>query len=245
MAKGDPSLALGTSTMTLLELTSAYAAVAGNRFPVQPTAFAKRADGWFDWLVANRHRLSSQTHADIEALLRRAVSQGTGRAAALSIPSYGKTGTTQDNRDALFVGYADGLVVGVWIGNDDNTPLGAVHGGGMPAQIWRNFMSQALGPKAAPARKKPAPNPSGPVEPLDVPDVRDIPLGDAARLRVENGGATLGTEVNGVPLDLTIDQDGVRIDTDRIQAELDRRRDQAEAARRQPAPTATAPPAAP
>jgi penicillin-binding protein 1A len=176
--------------------------------------------------------MSGRTHDDMQALLRRAVSQGTGRAAALSIPSYGKTGTTQDNRDALFVGYANDLVVGVWVGNDDNTPLGAVPGGGLPARVWRDFMSQALGRKAAPTREAPAPNPSGPVEPLDVPDARDIPLGDSTRLRVENGGATIGADVGGVPVDVRIDQDGVRLDTDRIQAELERRRAEIEAAAR-------------
>ena len=71
--------------------------------------------------------------------------RGTGRAAALSVPTFGKTGTTQDYRDALFVGFAGGLVVGVWIGNDDNSPLPRVAGGGQPARIWRSFMSEALG----------------------------------------------------------------------------------------------------
>ncbi|MFN7051878.1 MAG: penicillin-binding protein, partial [Gemmobacter sp.] len=58
-----------------------------------------------------------------------AVNRGTGRAASLAVPNYGKTGTSQDYRDALFVGYAGDLVVGVWVGNDDNTPLGGITGG--------------------------------------------------------------------------------------------------------------------
>ena len=79
----------------------------------------------------------------LRAMLAGAVSDGTGRAAALSIPTFGKTGTTQDYRDALFIGFAGDLVVGVWVGNDDNRPMSRVAGGGMPARIWRNFMIRA------------------------------------------------------------------------------------------------------
>ena len=85
-------------------------------------------------------------------MLRAAVNRGTGRAARLPQANFGKTGTSQDNRDALFVGYANGLVVGVWIGNDDNSPLRGISGGGLPARIWRDFMTQASGQKAAPRR---------------------------------------------------------------------------------------------
>jgi penicillin-binding protein 1A len=233
LAKGDPSLALGTSTMTLLELTAAYAGVAANEFPARARAFPAEKEGWFGWLFADRHRLSRRTHADIDAKLRRAINQGTGRAAMLSIPSYGKTGTSQDNRDALFVGYAGDLVVGVWIGNDDNSPLAGIHGGGLPARIWRDFMNRALGKVPARSRAAPSPNPSGPVEPMDVPEVGDIPLGDRTRLRIDPDGATIGTDVEGVPVDLRIDRDGVRVDTDRIEREIERRRQQAAAAAEQ------------
>ena len=77
-------------------------------------------------------------------LLYAAANNGTGRRAALAIPTFGKTGTTQENRDALFVGFAGDLVVGVWVGRDDNGSLGKVSGGTVPAQIWRNFMVSAL-----------------------------------------------------------------------------------------------------
>ena len=60
------------------------------------------------------------------------------------IPTFGKTGTTQENRDALFIGFAGDLVVGVWVGRDDNKSLGKISGGTVPAQIWRNFMTSAL-----------------------------------------------------------------------------------------------------
>src|SRR4029079_4952480 len=77
-------------------------------------------------------------------LLYAAANNGTGRRAALSVPTFGKTGTTQENRDALFIGFAGNLVVGVWVGRDDNKSLGKISGGTVPAEIWRSFMSSAL-----------------------------------------------------------------------------------------------------
>lgn len=210
--EGDPSVALGTSTMTLIELTAAYAGVAANDYPVEPTAFTAEQPGWLERLFDGRDSLDDGEHDDIELLLRRAVNRGTGRAAMLSVPNFGKTGTTQDHRDALFVGYAGGLVVGVWVGNDDNTPMPGVTGGALPARIWRDFMNQALGVRAAPARPQPSPDPSGPVEPLDVPELGDIPLGEAANLRIGEGGATISGEIEGVPVDVRIDGNGARVE---------------------------------
>ncbi|MBO9499500.1 MAG: penicillin-binding protein [Novosphingobium sp.] len=213
LAEGDPSLALGTSTMNLMELTAAYAGVAANSFPVQPRAFTADKPGWFDWLWSSKSSLSSREHDDIEELLRGVVNRGTGRSARLGVANFGKTGTTQDNRDALFIGYAGDLVVGVWIGNDDNSPLGDVHGGSVPARIWRDFMVQALGGKAAPApaRPSPSPNPSGPIQPLDIPNLDDLPIGDT-KLNVDPQGASISTSINGNPVDVRIDQNGVRIE---------------------------------
>jgi penicillin-binding protein 1A len=214
-AKGDPSLALGTTSMDLLELTAAYAGIAGNAYPVRPAAFVAEEQGWWDSLWSSPASLSSSTHEGIEEMLRHAVNAGTGRRAMLSGPNFGKTGTTQNNRDALFVGYAGDLVVGVWIGNDDNSPLDGITGGGLPATIWRQFMRQAVGGKAAPrpaATEKS--DPGGPVEPLDVPDLEDIPIDDNSRLRIGEGEVTLSTEIEGVPLDITLGEDGLRVDAD-------------------------------
>ncbi|MFC4256429.1 transglycosylase domain-containing protein [Croceibacterium xixiisoli] len=215
MDADDPSLALGTSTMTLMELTAAYAGIAGNSFPVVPRAFKAPEAGWFDWLWGDQSSLSSREHEAMETLLRSAVNKGTGRAAILTGPNFGKTGTTQDSRDALFVGYAGDLVVGVWIGNDDNSPLKGVSGGGLPAQIWRDFMQQATGQPARPVRQRPtpAPDPSGPVQPQDVPTLDNIPLGDdRSRLSIDGQGATISTEVQGVPVGVRMDGQGVRLE---------------------------------
>jgi penicillin-binding protein 1A len=220
LAEDDPSLALGTSTMTLMELTAAYAGVAGNSWPVKPYAFKKDKQTWAEWLFDWPGRYESKTHKNMEALLRSAVNDGTGRRAMLSIPNYGKTGTSQNNRDALFVGYAgDGderLVVGVWIGNDDNKPLKGISGGSLPALIWKDFMQQAVQAKNPASTGKPAkmPDPEGPVIPLDLPEILEIPvnIGDSEIEINGDSGVRLGTEIGGLPVDLKINGDGVAIE---------------------------------
>ena len=187
LAEGDPSLALGTSTMTLLELTSAYAGVAANALPVKPHAVAREETGFWRRLWNGPKHLSGGTHAEMEAMLRRAINAGTGNAAVLPIANFGKTGTTQDSRDALFVGYAGDLVVGVWVGRDDNTPLGKMSGGTVPARIWRDFMMRAL------KLSRPAPPPvaQDPDE-IQQPDFEtQFPLGEEGDIRIDRGGATL------------------------------------------------------
>jgi len=241
LAEGDPSLALGTSTMTLLELTAAYAGVAANSFPVQPRAIAEQPAGWLDWIWNSKRSLPQRVHNDMEELLRAAVNRGTGRAARLSIANFGKTGTTQDNRDALFVGYAGDLVVGVWIGNDDNTPLNGIHGGSLPAQIWRDFMSQALGAKGGP--EKPKPNPSGPVEPMDVPEGAEIELNDGTTLRIDQNGLGVSTQVQGAPVDVRLGNEGVQVTGDVVGAAIQgATRPPSPVPTPRPSPTAAGPP---
>ena len=180
LPEGDPSMALGTSTMTLLELTSAYAGIAANALPVRPHAVPRKEAGFWRRLWDGPSHLSRTTHEEMEGLLRRAINAGTGRAATLPVANYGKTGTTQDSRDALFVGYAGDLVVGVWVGRDDNTPLGAVSGGTVPARIWRDFMVRALKLQRA-----------APPPPAADPDDEQQPAPDGADLTIDPGGATL------------------------------------------------------
>ncbi|ANU07465.1 transglycosylase domain-containing protein [Paraurantiacibacter namhicola] len=202
IAEGDPSVALGTATMSLVDLTAAYAGIAGNRFPVRPHAFSQPEDGWWARMWNGETSLWGGEHNAIEQLLRAAVNRGTGQAAMLSIANYGKTGTTQDNRDAVFVGYAgegeNRLVVGIWIGNDDNSPLKGVSGGGLPARLWKQFMAQALGASAA--------------RPAEAPRrIRVTEPEDEVQVDVGEDGVTIGTDVGDVPVDIIIDGDGVRI----------------------------------
>ena len=217
LAKDDPSLALGTSTMSLLELTSAYAALAADSYPVEPRAFEAEEEGWFDWLFSPQRSFNSGVHSDMEEMLRYAVNNGTGRNARLRIANYGKTGTSQDNRDAIFVGYAGDLVVGVWVGNDDNSPLKGVNGGTTPARIWRDFMTQAVKGAGAkkPAKPRPKAKPDGPVKPLDLPEIPDIPdsvnIGGTDVKLDEEDGLTISTDVQGVPLDIRLGRDGIDV----------------------------------
>jgi penicillin-binding protein 1A len=142
-----PSLALGTSGVSLLELTSAYAAIAAGRYPVRAIGLPPKeaAEGGFgNWFGRGGTLDRRRDQGPMLDLLWAAANQGTGRRAALAVPTFGKTGTTQDNRDAIFVGFAGDLVVGVWVGRDDNRSLGKISGGTTPARIWRAFMTPAL-----------------------------------------------------------------------------------------------------
>lgn len=214
----DPSLALGTSGVTLLELTSAYAAVAADRWPVKPSALPREEPGMLSTLFGGGRRFSGDA-GELREMMAAVISDGTGRAARLGVPAFGKTGTSQDNRDALFVGFAGDLVVGVWVGNDDNTPLKGVSGGGLPARIWRDFMSQAIKGAGAPSAPKSA-KPEAPVAPLDLPelpDLSDVPikLDPDAELKIDpRQGVEIDAEIGGVPLNVRLGRDGVAVDAD-------------------------------
>ena len=142
----SPSVALGTAGVSLLELTSAYAAIASGRYPIEPRGLALDAEdqGFSSYFRRGGSLDRRRDWAPMLDLLWAATNNGTGRRAALAVPTFGKTGTSQDNRDALFIGFAGDLVVGVWVGRDDNKSLGKISGGTVPATIWRNFMVPAL-----------------------------------------------------------------------------------------------------
>lgn len=132
----DLTLALGTGPMSLTHLTAAYAAIAAGETPVIPHGLA-------DWTRPKPARkLTKEELLSMRDLLRSAVHRGTGVEAAIP-GAFGKTGTTQNYRDAIFVGYVGDLVIGVWVGNDDNSAMNGVVGGGLPAKIWKEFASYA------------------------------------------------------------------------------------------------------
>jgi len=141
-----PSIALGTAGVSLLELTSAYAAVASGQYPVLARGLPEEQppEGLAAFFRSAGTLDRQRDRVPMLDLLYAAANNGTGRRAALSVPTFGKTGTTQENRDALFIGFAGNLVVGVWVGRDDNKSLGKISGGTVPAEIWRSFMSSAL-----------------------------------------------------------------------------------------------------
>src|SRR3954471_12166652 len=218
----NPSLALGTSGVTLLEMTSAYAAVAAGAYPVRGRGLEDPEKPWWQRAWQRATGTSGDPAFDeLKDMLGAVVSRGTGRGAALAVPAYGKTGTTQDSRDALFIGFAQDLVVGVWVGNDDNSPLaGQIAGGGLPARIWRDFMSQAIGTTPAQAL----------APPLQAP-VEAEGLNGSLTLPIEGTGYEVGVQVdeNGVTVSA---QPGEEPPADRPPSE-------------RPAPTITPPPAPP
>jgi penicillin-binding protein 1A len=94
----------------------------------------------------------------MSTMMQSVMTDGTGTRARLSgRPAAGKTGTSQNSRDAWFVGYTGQLAAGVWVGNDDDTPTQAVTGGQLPAQIWRDFMTAAHQGRPVVALAAPAP----------------------------------------------------------------------------------------
>jgi penicillin-binding protein 1A len=153
--KAHPSVALGASEVSLMELTGAYAVLANRGYPVWPYGIVEIRDGAGTLLYrrggsgANR-LVEPRIVAGLQSMLSDVIRTGTGRAARLTRPAAGKTGTSQDFRDAWFIGFSTELVTGVWLGNDESTPMKKVTGGGLPARLWRSFMTDAL--KGSPAR---------------------------------------------------------------------------------------------
>jgi penicillin-binding protein 1A len=167
-----PSMALGTNEVNLLDLTGAFASVRAARPRLEPwgiAAFGPEGAGLRTLGPPTTASDALPKHEDLTRLLREVVARGTGRAAALDDgEAAGKTGTSQDYRDAWFVGFNHALVVGVWAGNDDRTPMQGVTGGSLPAVIWKRFVSAATPlvdrpseavatHSAAPATAEPAP----------------------------------------------------------------------------------------
>jgi len=145
----NASLALGTSEVTPLELTSAYAAFASGGVRVKPYMVTE-VDGPDGKPLFRRNApepdrvIADHVDRDLVAMLYGVVGWGTGYAAHLADrEAAGKTGTTQDYHDAWFVGFTTDYVTGVWVGNDDSSPMRGVTGGTLPAEIWHEVMAAA------------------------------------------------------------------------------------------------------
>ncbi|KIL97381.1 Multimodular transpeptidase-transglycosylase [Paramagnetospirillum magnetotacticum MS-1] len=187
--RNDATLALGTSEVSLLEMTTAYAAFANGGYGV--TSFGvshitdpsgkvlfQRQGGGFGQVI------SASALARMHDMMSAVINQGSGKAARLDRPAAGKTGTTQDYRDAWFMGFTADYVTGVWLGNDDyRIEMKKVTGGGLPAQLWKQVMVAAH--RGLPAR--PLRTPEIPTEPGAETGVGDFvagaaqAAGDAAR----------------------------------------------------------------
>ncbi|MEN6543976.1 penicillin-binding protein 1A [Parvibaculum sp.] len=140
------SIALGSSEVTLLELTSAYSTFAdgGRHFTPYGIVEVASADGNILYThQSETTQATDEAHArEMTYMLAHVVTEGTGQRAALSDRlAAGKTGTSQDNRDAWFIGYTSNEIAGVWFGNDDNSPMKNVSGGNFAALAWHNYMA--------------------------------------------------------------------------------------------------------
>lgn len=143
------SIALGASEVNLMELTSAYAPFANEGYRTEPFVIDEVRDSRGNLLY--RHKASTPEQVispdvahQMTFMLKSVIDHGTGTKAALADRDVaGKTGTSQDWRDAWFVGYTADWIGGVWVGNDNHSPMAHVTGGSLPSIIWRKFMEEA------------------------------------------------------------------------------------------------------
>ena len=148
----DYTIALGSNGVKLFEFTRAYGAFANGGYVIQPYGI-ERVETSRGKVVyrapkaKTSHQISLRTAAEMTAMLKTVIQHGTGAAANIGKPAAGKTGTTDDNKDAYFVGYTPNIVTGVWVGSDDNSIMNkSIQGGTVPALIWKDVMKVATEP---------------------------------------------------------------------------------------------------
>ena len=200
--EANPSLALGTSEVSLIELVSAYAPFANGGDAITPHVVERVRTGAGKALYVRSSEslgriVEPRYVAMMNAMMRETLTIGTAQKARLGgWPAAGKTGTSQDFRDAWFIGYTAHLVTGIWLGNDDSSPTKKATGGGLPVEIWSGLMKSAHqgvpvaalpglagGPSLASAfpppfiPTPPAPTtPTAPPAPVGGPSVRPQPI---------------------------------------------------------------------
>jgi len=142
------SLALGSSDVTVLEMASAYATLANMGVHSEPLAIRQVVDQHGKVLEQNVPRRQPAVEVEVAYrmvdIMKGVITRGTGRAANIRRPVAGKTGTSDDHRNAWFIGFTPYMATAVWVGNDDNSPMKKVVGGTVPARIWASFMRDAV-----------------------------------------------------------------------------------------------------
>lgn len=143
--KDEPSIILGAAEVRVIDMAAAYAATSNGGFAVFPYAIREvtDTDGYrlYQYSSSERERvLQPKTVQNINMLLREVVATGTGKRARKVKNARGKTGTSQNYRDAWFIGSNDRYTAAVWVGNDDNSPMDEVGGGTLPTEIWAEIM---------------------------------------------------------------------------------------------------------
>ena len=146
--ENTPSMALGAFEVKVLDMAVAYASIANGGYEVWPYAIQEiyTRDGYQLYMREQddpNQILDEDAVEELTQMLEEVLDSGTGKRAKLPFFAAGKTGTTQDYRDAWFVGFTDNYIAAVWVGNDDNSPMKGVTGGTLPAQIWKEVMLAA------------------------------------------------------------------------------------------------------
>ncbi len=179
----DYTISLGSNSVKLFEMTRAYGVFANGGYKVEPFAIERiessRGTILYEAKKARTSKvLNLNTAATMTAIMKTVITSGTGRAASIGKPAAGKTGTTDDSRDAYFIGFTPDVVTGVWVGNDDNSQMGGVTGGTIPAKIWRDVMLVAT----APYGKADFEYPEVILNPFKAPGVSIIPQSEAKKV---------------------------------------------------------------
>ena len=178
----DYTISLGSHSVKLFEMTRAYGVFANGGFRVEPYAIERVESSRGTVLYEARKAKTSKvlninTAATMTAIMKTVIKNGTGRAADIGKPAAGKTGTTDDCKDAYFIGFTPDVVTGVWVGNDDNSKMGELTGGTVPAKIWRDVMLVATKPYG----NSDFEYPEIMLEPFKAPSVSIIPQSEAIK----------------------------------------------------------------
>ncbi len=194
----NPSMALGSNSVRLIDMTRAYASVAGGGVAVTPYGIRRvtTADGTLLYqqpAAEPRVLVAPWVAAQMTELLQGVVERGTGRGAALGRPTAGKTGTTTSNKDGWFIGFSSGLTTGVWMGRDDNRALPGLSGGQAPARAFHDLMVRAVANRPVEQFQTDATGPEWEVEGgdnalLEIAPLNDEPFVDADGNPIERDG---------------------------------------------------------
>lgn len=147
--EADLSLALGSSGVPMVQMVTAYATLGRGGSAVEPYAIKKITDQDGNVLYERtapdkaRQVVSRADVAQVTAMMQSVIQNGTGQGAAIPYQAAGKTGTSQDFRDAWFIGFTNKYAAAIWFGNDDNSPTKRLTGGSAPAQVWKEVMLKA------------------------------------------------------------------------------------------------------
>lgn len=146
--ENSPALALGTSEVKVIDMAAAYASLANGGYAVWPYTIKEiySRDGFqlYQRTTDSENRIIKKKVVEkLTGMMRAVINSGTGKKAKTNGFAAGKTGTSQDNRDAWFVGFNKNYIAAVWLGNDNNSPMKGVSGSNLPAEIWKKVMIAA------------------------------------------------------------------------------------------------------